>query len=55
MSVLHPKLEALQRTLLTPSALTQVNDPWLAQRRIELWLKRDDLRELELNLEGLLQ
>ena len=43
MSVLHPKLEALQRTLLTPSALTQVNDPWLAQRRIELWLKRDDL------------
>ena len=39
---MHLKLTALQNTL-SPSPLTRINDPWLDQYAVELWLKRDDL------------
>ncbi len=40
--MLHPKLQKLEKSL-TPSTLTQIFDPLLEQKKIELWLKRDDL------------
>ncbi len=39
---MHPRLIALQNSFL-PSPLTKVQDPWLNDQGIELWLKRDDL------------
>lgn len=39
---MHPQLLALQNTF-KPSPLTRINDPWLDQYAVELWLKRDDL------------
>jgi 1-aminocyclopropane-1-carboxylate deaminase len=42
LTVMHPKLSALQDTL-HPSPLSRINDPWLDQYAVELWLKRDDL------------
>ncbi len=40
--MLHPKLQELEKSL-NPSILTQIFDPLLEQKQIELWLKRDDL------------
>ncbi len=39
---MHPELIKLEKTF-TPSILTKIDDPWLAQYPIELWMKRDDL------------
>ncbi|WP_020482389.1 1-aminocyclopropane-1-carboxylate deaminase/D-cysteine desulfhydrase [Methylomonas sp. MK1] len=39
---LHPRLKALQRSLAA-APLTKINDPELADRQLELWIKRDDL------------
>ncbi|MEI8572764.1 1-aminocyclopropane-1-carboxylate deaminase/D-cysteine desulfhydrase [Methylomonas sp. LW13] len=39
---LHPQLQVLQATLAA-SPLTRINDPELADRQLELWIKRDDL------------
>ncbi len=39
---MHPELIKLEKTF-TPSILTKIDDPWLAQYQIELWMKRDDL------------
>ncbi|WP_225893064.1 MULTISPECIES: pyridoxal-phosphate dependent enzyme [unclassified Methylomonas] len=42
MTDLHPQLQVLQATLAA-SPLTRINDPELADRQLELWIKRDDL------------
>jgi len=39
---MNPELIKLEKTF-TPSILTKIDDPWLAQYQIELWMKRDDL------------
>jgi 1-aminocyclopropane-1-carboxylate deaminase len=39
---MHPELVNLEKTF-TPSILTKIDEPWLAQYPIELWMKRDDL------------
>lgn len=39
---MHPELIKLEKTFM-PSILTKIDDPWLAQYPIELWMKRDDL------------
>jgi len=39
---LHPRLQALERRF-SPTPLMQIIDPELSARRIELWIKRDDL------------
>ncbi len=39
---MHPELIKLEQTF-KPSILTKIDDPWLAQYRIKLWMKRDDL------------
>jgi 1-aminocyclopropane-1-carboxylate deaminase len=39
---MHPDLIKLENTF-TPSILTKIDDPLLAQYQIELWMKRDDL------------
>lgn len=39
---LHPRLQALERHL-APAPMMQIVDDELAKRRIELWIKRDDL------------
>ncbi len=39
---MHPKLAELEKTF-RPSTLTQVFDPVLDQKKIDLWVKRDDL------------
>ena len=40
--MLHPKLIELENQF-NPSPLTQLFDPLLAQKQLELWIKRDDL------------
>jgi len=40
--MLHPKLLQLEESF-NPSTLTQLFDPLLEQKQIELWIKRDDL------------
>ncbi|WP_415878697.1 1-aminocyclopropane-1-carboxylate deaminase/D-cysteine desulfhydrase [Methylomonas sp. TEB] len=42
MTDLHPRLQKLQAKLAV-SPLTKINDPELADRQVELWIKRDDL------------
>ncbi|WP_229427574.1 1-aminocyclopropane-1-carboxylate deaminase/D-cysteine desulfhydrase [Methylomonas fluvii] len=42
MTELHPRLQVLQAKLAA-SPLTRINDPELAGRQLELWIKRDDL------------
>jgi 1-aminocyclopropane-1-carboxylate deaminase len=39
---MHPELIKLEKTF-SPSILTKIDDPWLAQYQIELSMKRDDL------------
>ncbi len=39
---MHSELIKLEK-IFTPSILTKIDDPWLAQYPIELWIKRDDL------------
>lgn len=39
---MHSALIKLEKTFL-PSKLTKINDPWLEQYQIELYMKRDDL------------
>lgn len=39
---MHPKLIKLEKSF-TPSPLTQIFTPQLEQKKIELWIKRDDL------------
>ncbi len=39
---MHPELIKLEKTF-KPSILTKIDDPWLTQYQIELWMKRDDL------------
>ena len=39
---MHPELIKLEKTF-KPSILTKIDDPWLEQYPIELWMKRDDL------------
>jgi 1-aminocyclopropane-1-carboxylate deaminase len=39
---MHPDLIQLENTF-NPSILTKIDDPWLVQYQIELWMKRDDL------------
>jgi 1-aminocyclopropane-1-carboxylate deaminase len=39
---MHLELISLEKTF-TPSILTKIDDPLLAQYQIELWMKRDDL------------
>ncbi|HEY8098262.1 MAG TPA: pyridoxal-phosphate dependent enzyme [Methylobacter sp.] len=39
---MHPELIKLEKTFM-PSILTKIDDPWLSQYQIELWVKRDDL------------
>jgi len=40
--MLHPKLVVLEKSF-NPSILTQIIDPLLEQKQVELWIKRDDL------------
>ena len=42
MSVLHPRLQALQ-ALLADAPLTRIIDPDISAKGLELWIKRDDL------------
>lgn len=39
---MHSELIKLEKTF-KPSILTKIDDPWLSQYPIELWMKRDDL------------
>lgn len=39
---MHSELIKLEKTF-KPSILTKIDDPWLTQYQIELWMKRDDL------------
>lgn len=39
---MYPELIKLEKNF-TPSILTKIDDPWLSQYPIELWMKRDDL------------
>jgi len=39
---MHPELIKLEKTF-KPSILTKIDDPWLSQYQIDLWMKRDDL------------